>query len=99
MAKAPIFSRLPVKLARCDPKRSKALRRERKTMGHQITADERRVAGAQALLLAKMAEFGAHVVADNRKAAERTREEASAALEAYFDLTDQSIMAAMKKGY
>ncbi len=37
-------------------------------MGHQISADERRVAGAQALLLAKMSEFVAHAVADNRKA-------------------------------
>ena len=68
-------------------------------MRQQFTPLERRVAGAQALLLAKMSEFGAHVTADNRTAAERTRDEAAAALESYFDLTDQSIAAVMKKGY
>jgi len=45
-----------------------------------------------------MAEFGAHVVANNCMAAERTRDEASAALESYFDLTGQSVSAAMEKG-
>ncbi|NWE53317.1 hypothetical protein [Brevundimonas sp. P7753] len=68
-------------------------------MGHRISADERRVAGAHALLLAKIAEFGAHVVADNHKAAQRSRDKAPAALEAYFDLTDQSNTAAMMRGY
>ncbi|MFY0399987.1 hypothetical protein [Brevundimonas naejangsanensis] len=65
----------------------------------KLTADERRVAGAQALLLAKMSEFGAHIVADNREAAERTRNEASAALDSFFDLTDVTVTAAMKRGF
>ncbi|MBB4797606.1 hypothetical protein HNP32_001330 [Brevundimonas bullata] len=68
-------------------------------MGRQFTQLERRIAGAQGLLLAKMSEFAAHVTADNPKAAERTRDETSAALESYFDLTDESVTEAMKKGY
>lgn len=39
-------------------------------MAQQFTALERRVAGAYALLLAKMAEFSAHVTADNNGVAE-----------------------------
>lgn len=65
----------------------------------KLTVDERRVAGAQALLLAKMSEFGAHIVADNREAAERSRNEASAALDAFFDLTDLAVTAALKRGF
>ncbi|MBK1968126.1 hypothetical protein JIX59_02085 [Brevundimonas diminuta] len=65
----------------------------------KLTADERRVAGAQALLLAKMSEFGAHIMADNREAAERSRNEASAALDAFFDLTDLTVKAALKRGF
>lgn len=47
--------------------------------------------GAEQLVAAKITEFGAHLTAGNRTAAERARTEAIAALEVHLDLTDQLI--------
>ena len=52
---------------------------------------ERRALGAEQLVAAKITEFGAHLTAGDRAAAERARTEALAALEAHLDLTDQLI--------
>lgn len=52
---------------------------------------ERRAMGAEQLVAAKITEFGAHLTAGDRDAAERARTEALAALEAHLDLTDQLI--------
>ena len=52
---------------------------------------ERRAMGAEQLVAAKITEFGAHLTAGHRAAAERARTEALAALEAHLDLTDQLI--------
>ncbi len=47
--------------------------------------------GAEQLMTAKITEFAAHLTAGDRSAAERARTEATAALEAHLDLTDQLI--------
>ncbi|WP_284876667.1 hypothetical protein [Brevundimonas sp. MEB006b] len=47
--------------------------------------------GAEQLIAAKITEFGAHLTAGDRAAAERARTEALAALEVHLDLTDQLI--------
>ena len=52
---------------------------------------ERRAMGAEQLVAAKITEFGAHLTAGDRAAAERARTEAIAALEVHLDLTDQLI--------
>lgn len=52
---------------------------------------ERRAMGAEQLVAAKITEFGAHLTAGDRAAAERARTEALAALEVHLDLTDQLI--------
>ena len=52
---------------------------------------ERRTMGAEQLVAAKITEFGAHLTAGDRAAAERARTEALAALEAHLDLIDQLI--------
>nr|WP_314525512.1 hypothetical protein [uncultured Brevundimonas sp.] len=52
---------------------------------------ERRAMGAEQLVAAKITEFGAHLTAGDRAAAERARTEALAALEIHLDLTDQLI--------
>lgn len=65
----------------------------------KFTITMRRAAGAQALMLAKMSEFGAHVTADNRLAADRARTEAAAALDSFFDLSDMAIREDLAQGY
>lgn len=52
---------------------------------------ERRAMGAEQLVAAKITEFGAHLTAGDRSAAEQARTEALTALEAHLDLTDQLI--------
>ena len=52
---------------------------------------EPRAMGAEELDAAKITEFGAHLTAGDRAAAERARTEALAALEVHLDLTDQLI--------
>jgi hypothetical protein len=59
---------------------------------------ERQAAGAEQLMSAKITEFGAHLMAGNRQAAERARTEAMAALEAHFDLTDRLIETTYGRG-
>lgn len=54
---------------------------------------ERQAAGAEQLMSAKITEYAAHLMADNRPAADRARTEAIAALEAHLDLTDRLITA------
>ncbi|WGM31516.1 hypothetical protein [Brevundimonas sp. NIBR11] len=56
---------------------------------------ERRAMGAEQLMSAKITEFGAHLMAGDRAAAERARNDAIAALEAHLDLTDQLISRTM----
>ena len=56
---------------------------------------ERRAMGAEQLMSAKITEFGAHLTAGDRPAAERARTEALAALESHLDLTDQLITRTM----
>lgn len=51
--------------------------------------------GAEQLMSAKITEFAAHLMAGDRAAAERARDDAIAALEAHLDLTDQLISRTM----
>lgn len=68
-------------------------------MARRFSDLERRVAGAQGRLLAKMAEFPACVTAGDKPGAERCRLEATALLESFFDLSDQAVQEMLKRGY
>lgn len=65
----------------------------------QLTDLERRVAGAQGRLLAKMSEFAGWAVTDDEAGMTACRAEASALLEAFFDLSHQATAALVKRGY
>ncbi len=65
----------------------------------QLTDLERRVAGTQGRLLAKMSEFSGWAVTDDETGMTACRAEASALLEAFFDLSHQATAEMLKRGY
>lgn len=60
-------------------------------MPPKLSATERRIAGAQARLLAKMSEFTGWAVVGDQAGMTTCREEASALLDSFFDLTETGV--------
>ncbi|WP_292087706.1 hypothetical protein [Brevundimonas sp.] len=69
-------------------------------MSRQAYTDAmRRSAAARAMMDAKITEFGSHVWAGDRLAAEAARNAASAALEAHLDLVREVLETDIARGY